>query len=97
MPSATSTFGAGPSKRALARLQEVKALHEENLARYEGNRREREVELWEGRISDEACLGTLLTLGRGIGAERSYVELCVDAKEVLSSNGKDPEPGADAL
>ena len=34
----------------------------------------------------------LLTLVRGIGAERSYVEWCEEAKEVLSSSGKDLEP-----
>jgi hypothetical protein len=79
---------------ALARLKEVKALHEEKLARYEGYRRGLEVELREGRISDEAYLGTLLTLRRGIGAERSYVEWCEEAKKVLSSNGKVTEPGS---
>jgi DNA-binding PadR family transcriptional regulator len=87
-------YGFLPTERALARLEEVKALHEEKLARYEGYRRELEAELGEGRISDEAYLGTLLTLGRGIGAERSYLEWCEEAKKVLSPNGKDPEPGS---
>lgn len=87
-------YGFLPADRALARLEEVKALHEEKLTRYEGYRRELEVELREGRISDEAYLGTLLTLKRGIGAERSYVEWCEGAKEVLSSPGEDPSPGS---
>jgi DNA-binding PadR family transcriptional regulator len=86
-------YGFLPTERALARLQEVKALHEEKLARYEGYRRELEVERREGRIFDEAYLGTLLTLRRGIGAERSYVEWCEEAAKALSSPGEDHEPG----
>jgi PadR family transcriptional regulator, regulatory protein AphA len=77
-------YGFLPPERALARLEEVKALHQEKLARYEGYRRELEVELREGRISEEAYLGTLLTLGRGIGAERSYVEWCEEAAKRLA-------------
>jgi PadR family transcriptional regulator, regulatory protein AphA len=86
-------YGFLPTERALARLEEVKALHEEKLARYEGYRSGLEVELREGRISDETYLGTLLTIRRGIGAERSYVEWCEEAKEVFSSSSKDLEPG----
>jgi len=86
-------YGFLAPERALARLQEIKTLHEEKLARYEGYRRGLEVELREGRISEETYLGTLLTLRRGIGAERSYVEWCEEAKEVLSSSRKDPEAG----
>jgi len=85
-------YGFLPTERALFRLEEVKAIHEEKLARYQGYRRGLEVELREGRISEETYLGTLLTLRRGIGAERSYVEWCEEAKEVLSSR-KDPEAG----
>src|SRR5215204_6220065 len=86
-------YGFLPTERALFRLEEVKAIHEEKLARYQGYRRGLEVELREGRISEETYLGTLLTLRRGIGAERSYVEWCEEAKEVLSSSRKDPEAG----
>ena len=85
-------YGFLPTERALFRLEEVKAIHEEKLARYQGYRRGLEVELREGRISEETYLGTLLTLRRGIGAERSYVEWCEEAKEVLSSR-KDSEAG----
>jgi DNA-binding PadR family transcriptional regulator len=85
-------YGFLPPERALARLEEIKTLHEEKLARYEGYRRGLEVELRGGRISEEAYLGTLLTLRRGIGAERSYVEWCEEAQEVLSSR-KDPQAG----
>jgi hypothetical protein len=38
----------------------------------------------EGVISREAYLGTLLTLRRGIGAEKSYAEWCEEAAEVIS-------------
>lgn len=86
-------YGFLPTERALARLEEVKTLHEEKLARYEDYRRGLEVDLQEGRISDETYLGTLLTLRRGIGAERSYVEWCEEANEVLSSSSKDLEAG----
>ena len=86
-------YGFLPTGRALARLEEVKALHEEKLARYEGYQRELEVELREGRIFDEAYLGTLLTLKRGIGTERSYVEWCEEGAKILSPNREDPSPG----
>lgn len=86
-------YGYLPTERALVRIQEVRALHQERLARYAGYRRELEVELREGRISDEAYLGTLLTLMRGIEAERSYVEWSEEAAEVLASSGKVPGPG----
>src|SRR5215217_5634108 len=86
-------YGFLPTERALARLEEVKALHEEKLAHYEGYRRGLEAELREGRISEEAYLGTLLTLVRGIGVERSYVEWSEEAAKVLSSSRKAPEPG----
>lgn len=88
-------YGFLPTERALARLEEVEALHEEKLARYEEYRRGLEVELREGRISEEAYMGTLLTLARGIGAERSYVEWCEEANEVLSSRkASEPDPGS---
>lgn len=88
-------YGFLPTERALARLQEVKALHEEKLARYEGYWRELEVELREGKISDGAYLGTRLTLRRGIGAERSYVEWCEEAVKMFSEPGKDPALDSD--
>jgi DNA-binding PadR family transcriptional regulator len=89
-------YGFLPTERALARLEEIKTLREEKLARYEGYRRGLEVELREGRISEKTYLGTLLTLRRGIGAERSYVEWCEEAKEVLSSSRKAPESSPDS-
>src|ERR671917_2679057 len=78
-------YGFLPTERALARLEEVKTLHEEKLARYEGYQRELEEERRDGGMSDEAYLGTLLTLRRGIGAEKGYVEWCEEAARVISS------------
>ena len=73
-----------PKERALARLDEEKARHEEKLAQYEGYERELEDLLREGDLSAEASLGTRLTLARGIGVERSYVEWCEQAATMLS-------------
>lgn len=81
-------YGYLPADRARARLEEVRVLHEEKLARYEGFERELEVELREGRISREAYLGTLLTLRRGIGAEKSSVEWCEEAVGMVSAFGR---------
>jgi PadR family transcriptional regulator, regulatory protein AphA len=78
-------YGFLPIEHALARIEEVKALHEEKLARYEGYQRELEVERRDGGIPDEAYLGTLLTLRRGIGAEKGYAEWCEEAAEIISS------------
>ena len=75
-------YGYLPKERALARLGEEKANHEEKLALYEEFERGLAVELREGRISREAYLGTLLTLKRGIGAERIYVEWCEEAAKM---------------
>ena len=83
-------YGYLPKERALARLREEKANHEEKLALYEGFERGLAVELREGRISREASLGTLLTLKRGIGAERSYVEWCDEAAKMISSPKQHP-------
>jgi PadR family transcriptional regulator, regulatory protein AphA len=77
-------YGFLPKERALAQLREEKANHEEKLAMYEKFERGLGAELREGRISGEAYLGTLLTLRRGIGVERSYVEWCEEAAEMVS-------------
>ena len=72
-------------ERALARLGEEKARHEEKLSQYEGFGHELEDLLQEGGISREAYLGTRLTLSCGTGAERSYVEWCEEAARMISS------------
>ncbi len=81
-------------ERALARLGEEKARHEEKLARYEGFERELEDLIREGKISREAYLGTRLTLARGIGVEKSYAEWCEEAARMVSSTERHPAEGA---
>jgi DNA-binding PadR family transcriptional regulator len=78
-------YGFMPEERALERLREEKVSHERRLKMYEGFERELEVQLREGVISQEAYLGTLLTLRRGIGVEKSYAEWCDEAAEMISS------------
>ena len=86
-------YGFIPKERVLVRLEEEKEGHEKKLELYEGFERWLEVELREGRISGEAYLGTLLTLKRGIGAERSYVEWCEEAAKMVSSFEQHPADG----
>jgi DNA-binding PadR family transcriptional regulator len=86
-------YGFMPKERVLARLGEEKANHEEKLELYEGFELWHEGQLGEGRISREAYLGTLLTLRRGIGVERSYVEWCEEAAKTISSFEHHPADG----
>lgn len=83
-------YGFLSKERALARLGEEKANHEEKLARYEGFERDLEDLFREGDISREAYLGTKLTLARGLGVERSYVEWCEEAARIVSSTEQHP-------
>jgi PadR family transcriptional regulator AphA len=78
-------YGFLPEERALERLWEEKVSHERKLEMYEGFGRGLEAQLREGVISREAYLGTLLTLRRGIGAEKGYAEWCEEAAEMISS------------
>lgn len=82
-----------PKERALARLEEEKARHEEKLAQYEGYERELEELSREDGLSPEAYLGTKLTLARGLGVEKSYVEWCEEAAEMISSAEQHPADG----
>lgn len=78
-------YGFLPEEQALERLREEKATHERKLKMYEGFERGLQAQLREGVISREAYLGTLLTLRRGIGAEKSYAVWCEEAAKMLSS------------
>ena len=73
-----------PKELALARVEEEKARHEEKLAQYEGYERELEDLFRKGGLSREAYLGTKLTLARGLGAEKSYIEWSEAAAGMLS-------------
>lgn len=78
-------YGFLPEARVLERLREEQASHERKLGVYERFERALEVQLREGAISREAYLGTLLTLRRGIGAEKGYVQWCEEAAELISA------------
>jgi PadR family transcriptional regulator, regulatory protein AphA len=78
-------YGFLPGETVLERLQEEKERHERKLEMYEGFERGLQAQLREGVISQEAYLGTLLTLRRGIGAEKSYAEWCEEVAEMISS------------
>src|SRR5215204_1159189 len=75
-------------ERALARLEEEKARHEEKRAQYEGYERELEDLYGTGGLSREPYLGTKLTLARGLGAEKSNVEWCENAARMLSGQDR---------
>jgi DNA-binding PadR family transcriptional regulator len=77
-----------PKERALARLEEEKTRHEEKRAQYEEYERQLEDLFRKGNLSREAYLGTKLTLARGLGAEKSYVEWCEVAAGMLSGQDR---------
>jgi PadR family transcriptional regulator, regulatory protein AphA len=81
-----------PEERILARLGEEKARHEKKYALYEEFERELEDLFREGGISREAYLGTKLTLLRGLGVEKSYVDWCEEAARMISA-GRERETG----
>jgi len=83
-------YGFLPEGRAIARLHEEQAGHARKLEMYQGFERALEAQLAEGAISREAYLGTLLTLKRGIGAEKSYAEWCDEAIAMMSSSAASP-------
>src|SRR5215217_2001719 len=65
-------------------MEEEKTRHEEKRAQYEEYERQLEDLFRKGNLSREAYLGTKLTLARGLGAEKSYVEWCEVAAGMLS-------------
>lgn len=81
----TLGYGMLPRERVLELLEEARVRHEEKLDGYEELGRVLEGRRESGEISEEAYLGTLLVLRRGIGFERGYVEWCREAGEIVSS------------
>ena len=79
------SYGMLPPERALALLEEARERHANKLAYFEELERRLEARLREGSISEEAYLGTLLVLRRGISAERCYAQWCEEAEELVSS------------
>jgi hypothetical protein len=68
-----------PKERVLVLLKEEKAHHGEKVSLYRDYERELEDLFRTGEISRELCLGTKLTLARGVAVEGSYVEWCEEA------------------
>jgi PadR family transcriptional regulator, regulatory protein AphA len=78
------SYGMLPPERALALLEEARERHMNKLAYFEGLERGLEARLREGSVSEEAHLGTLLVLRRGINAERCYAQWCEEAEGLVS-------------
>ena len=79
------SYGMLPPEKALALLAEARERHMNKLTYFEELERRLESQLREGSISEEAYLGTLLVLRRGINAERCYAQWCEEAEELVSS------------
>jgi PadR family transcriptional regulator, regulatory protein AphA len=79
------SYGMLPPERVLTLLEEARERHSNKLAYFEDLERRLEARRREGSISEEAYLGTLLVLRRGINAERCYAEWCEEAGELVSS------------
>ena len=77
------SYGMLPAEEVLDLLEEARRRHAEKLAYYEELERGLIGRLREGEISEEAYLGILLVLKRGIGSERCYVEWCEEAKALV--------------
>jgi PadR family transcriptional regulator, regulatory protein AphA len=77
-------YGLLPAERARHLLGKARDLHREKLAHYEELERKLEERRVRGEISEEAYLGTKLTLMRGVGAEESYIRWCEDAMSFVA-------------
>ena len=78
------SYGMLPRKRALELLDEARGRHEARLGYYEELGRNLDRRLWEGEISGEAHLGSLLVLRRGVGFEEEYIRWCEESKALIS-------------
>lgn len=70
------SYGFLPAERALELLEGARRRHGEKLAYFRGLEAKLKRGREEGGISEEAYVGTMLTLLRGIGVEESYVGWC---------------------
>jgi DNA-binding PadR family transcriptional regulator len=78
-------YGMLPAETTRGLLKQARALHQEKLAHYKQLGRRLEERRGSGGISEQAYVGTRLTLMRGIGAEESYIRWCDEAISFLSS------------
>lgn len=77
------SYGMLPEELTRSLLQEARQLHAGKLAYYEERERGLEDRHARGEISEEAYVGTKLTLMRGISAEESYVRWCNKAESLM--------------
>ena len=80
-------YGMLPGRKVLELLDEARRSHAQKLAYYEERERALEERRAKGEISEEAYVGTKLTLMRGITAEDSYVKWCDEAGALVRSRG----------
>ena len=81
------SYGMLPPETTRGLLEAARELHRRKLEHYERLQSELEGRRVRGEISDEAYVGTRLTLMRGIGAEESYIRWCDEAKMLVTSKG----------
>lgn len=79
------SYGMLPEETVRSLLEEARRLHSAKLAYYEARERGLDERRERGDISEEAYIGTKLTLRRGISAEDSYVRWCDEAKSLVIS------------
>jgi len=77
-------YGYLPAEKVLEILEEVRRRHTEKLSYFRELEHRLKNRLDEGGIPEEAYVGTMLTLLRGIGAEESYVKWCDRAAALIS-------------
>ncbi|MGI8650735.1 MAG: hypothetical protein ACR2KW_10215, partial [Rubrobacter sp.] len=73
------SYGMLPAETTRGLLDEARRLHEERLAYYKERERNLEERRKRGEISEEAYIGTKLTVMRAVSAEESYVRWCEKA------------------
>lgn len=78
-------YGMLPGATVRGLLEEARDRHAGKLARYEERASGLEERRERGEISEEAYVGTKLTLMRAIGAEESYVRWCDAAASFVAS------------
>ena len=78
------SYGMLPGETVLRLLGEARTRHQEKLAYYQHLMHGLEEQRERGEVSEEAYVGTKLTLMRGVGAEESYVRWCEDAVALVN-------------
>lgn len=78
------SYGFLPPETALELLGEARERHAEKLSYFRQLEHGLEKQRAEGEISEEAYIGTRLTLMRGIGAKESYMRWCEDAMSFVA-------------